>query len=136
MTMAVAPTRPILEVSQDSLLTLDGTAAQMLGLVRQAAVSLGLSLSLSALAENLLATDQISVSIMSVMRQRSAPPRLALVGRVLVKVTTENGAIHAGDLLVSASRSGYAMRCEGAVIGKVLEARDEGMGIILMLIMR
>jgi subtilisin family serine protease len=67
---------------------------------------------------------------------------LALVGRVPVKATTENGPIRLGDLLTSASKPGYAMRCEsaaqceGAIIGKALEALNEGEGFILMLVMR
>ena len=69
-------------------------------------------------------------------------PLLALVGRVPVKATTENGPIRPGDLLTSASKPGYAMRCgdvaqcEGAIIGKALEALAEGEGVILMLVMR
>lgn len=72
---------------------------------------------------------------------RSAP-LLALLGRVHVKATTENGPIRPGDLLTSASKLGYAMRCddihrcEGAIIGKALEALNEGEGVILMLAMR
>lgn len=53
---------------------------------------------------------------------------VALAGRVPVKVTTENGDIEKGDMLVSASRPGYAMKacgdtyCEaGIVVGKALE---------------
>jgi hypothetical protein len=51
-----------------------------------------------------------------------------------VKATTENGPIRPGDLLTSASKPGYAMRCEdihrceGAIIGKALEALDERRG--------
>jgi hypothetical protein len=69
-------------------------------------------------------------------------PLLALLGRVPVKATTENGPIRPGDLLTSASKPGYAMRCEdihrceGAIIGKALEALDTGEGVILMLVMR
>ena len=69
-------------------------------------------------------------------------PLLALLGRVPVKATTENGPIRPGDLLTSASKPGYAMRCgdvaqcEGAIIGKALEALAEGEGVILMLVMR
>jgi hypothetical protein len=69
-------------------------------------------------------------------------PLLALLGRVPVKATTENGPVRPGDLLTSASKPGYAMRCEnihrceGAIIGKALEALDEGEGVILMLVMR
>ena len=69
-------------------------------------------------------------------------PLLALMGRVKVKATAENGPISPGDLLVSASRPGYAMRCpdpgecEGAVIGKALEPLEHGVGEILVLLMR
>ena len=47
---------------------------------------------------------------------------IALSGRVPVKITNENGAIHVGDLLTSSTRDGYAMRATsaGAVIGRVL----------------
>jgi hypothetical protein len=47
---------------------------------------------------------------------------VALVGRVPVKVTNENGPIYAGDRLTSASRAGYAMRAyqSGRVLGEVL----------------
>jgi subtilisin family serine protease len=69
-------------------------------------------------------------------------PLLALLGRVPVKATTESGPIRPGDLLTSASKPGYAMRCEdihrceGAIIGKALEALDESEGVILVLLMR
>ncbi len=67
-------------------------------------------------------------------------PRLALSGRVPVKVTSENGAIHAGDLLVSASRPGHAMRAPespraGTVIGKAMQKLDRDSGQIEMLVM-
>jgi hypothetical protein len=67
---------------------------------------------------------------------------LALMGRVLVKVTDENGPVQPGDLLVSSNKVGHAMRCpepktcEGAMIGKALEPLEEGTGFILMLVMR
>jgi serine protease len=69
-------------------------------------------------------------------------PLLALLGRVPVKATTESGPIRPGDMLTSASKPGYAMRCvdvtqcEGAIIGKALEALDKGEGVILILLMR
>lgn len=69
-------------------------------------------------------------------------PLLALIGRVGVKVTAENGPIRLGDLLTSSSQPGYAMRCsdlkqcEGAIIGKALEPLAEGAGVIMMLVMR
>nr|BAL55178.1 peptidase S8/S53 [uncultured Acetothermia bacterium]BAL60219.1 peptidase S8/S53 [Candidatus Acetothermum autotrophicum] len=67
---------------------------------------------------------------------------LALIGRVPVRATTENGPIRPGDLLTSSSKPGYAMRCdearkcEGAIIGKALEALDGSDGVILMLVMK
>jgi len=63
-------------------------------------------------------------------------PVLAIAGRVPVKATTENGLIQIGDLLVSSSRPGYAMRCGnpqkavGAVVGKAMESLEEGTGVI------
>ena len=71
----------------------------------------------------------------------AARPLLALMGRVPVKATTENGPIRPGDLLTVSSKPGYAMRCadpkgcEGAIIGKALEALESGEGLILMLVM-
>jgi hypothetical protein len=52
---------------------------------------------------------------------------IALVGRVPVKVSTENGMIHTGDYLTSASVPGYAMKASvsGRVLGKALESLDE-----------
>jgi hypothetical protein len=48
---------------------------------------------------------------------------IALVGRVPVKVTTENGEILAGDRLTSASLAGYAMKATqaGRVLGQALD---------------
>jgi hypothetical protein len=48
---------------------------------------------------------------------------IALVGRVPVKVTTENGDIKAGDRLASSSTPGYALKATnaGRVVGTVLE---------------
>jgi hypothetical protein len=71
-----------------------------------------------------------------------ARPLLALVGRVHVKASAENGPIRPGDLLVSASKPGYAMRCpepvqcEGAILGKALEPLEQGTGTILILLAR
>lgn len=71
---------------------------------------------------------------------QKAMPRLALAGRVPVKSTNENGGIRAGDLLVSASRHGYAMRAPesplaGTVIGKAMQNLDAESGVIEMLVM-
>ena len=63
-------------------------------------------------------------------------PVLAIVGRVPVKVSTENGPIAVGDLLVSSSISGVAMKGDpavsiGAVVGKAMEALESGEGVIM-----
>ena len=66
---------------------------------------------------------------------------LALMGRVPVKATTENGPIRIGDLLIVSSKPGYAMRCfeidscDGTIIGKALEGLEKGKGKILVLVM-
>lgn len=59
---------------------------------------------------------------------------MAMVGRVPTKVSAENGAIKVGDLLVSSSAPGYAMKGTdrskmlGAVIGKALGSLESGTG--------
>ncbi len=65
---------------------------------------------------------------------------LAVIGIVPCKVTAENGAIARGDLLVTSSRPGYAMkgtnhrRMLGAVVGKALEVLPAGSGVIQVLV--
>jgi len=65
---------------------------------------------------------------------------LAIVGIVPCKVSTENGAIAPGDLLVSSSTPGHAMkgtdrgRMLGAVVGKALEPLAQGQGVIQVLV--
>ena len=65
---------------------------------------------------------------------------LALAGLVKCKATTENGAIKRGDLLVTSSKAGYAMRADidklkpGMVIGKALEPLEKGEGKISVII--
>jgi hypothetical protein len=51
---------------------------------------------------------------------------IALVGRVPVNITDENGPIHAGDYLTSSSTEGYAMRATqaGRALGTALEDMD------------
>ena len=63
-------------------------------------------------------------------------PVLAIAGRVPVKATAENGAISVGDLLVSSSVPGFAMKGEpdqsiGAVVGKAMEPLAGGEGTIM-----
>jgi hypothetical protein len=65
---------------------------------------------------------------------------MAVVGIVPAKVSAENGAIHPGDLLVSSSKLGYAMKGTdrsqmlGAVIGKAMGNLDAGTGVIEVLV--
>jgi len=65
---------------------------------------------------------------------------MAVVGIVPCKVTTENGPIAVGDLLVTSSKLGRAMkgtdrrRMLGTVVGKALERLDHGDGVIQVLV--
>ena len=65
---------------------------------------------------------------------------LAIVGIVPCKVSAENGAIAPGDLLVTSSRPGHAMkgtdraRMLGAVVAKALQPLGTGTGVILVLV--
>jgi len=65
---------------------------------------------------------------------------LAVVGIVPCKVTAENGPIMAGDLLVTSSTPGHAMkgtdrgRMLGAVVGNALEPLQKGTGVIQVLV--
>lgn len=61
---------------------------------------------------------------------------MAMIGIVPTKVSAENGPIHPGDLLVTSSKLGFAMkgtdrtRMLGAVLGKALGSLDSGTGVI------
>jgi len=78
--------------------------------------------------------------------RRQATPRtaeevpMALMGIVPTHVTAENGAIRPGDLLVTSSKVGYAMKGTdrnkmlGAVIGKSLGSLDADKGIVEVLV--
>jgi len=66
---------------------------------------------------------------------------LGVIGVIPTKVSGENGPIRRGDLLVTSSHAGYAMkgtdrgRMMGAVIGKALQPYDgTGTGVILVLV--
>ena len=68
---------------------------------------------------------------------------MAMVGRVPVKANTENGEIKRGDLLVTASTTGYVMKYDSSkderigmvgVVGMALEPLANGQGKILALI--
>ncbi len=65
---------------------------------------------------------------------------LAIVGIVPCKVTTTNGAIRRGDLLVTSDKPGYAMkgtsrrRMVGAIVGKAMQPLPSGDGVIQVLV--
>jgi hypothetical protein len=66
---------------------------------------------------------------------------MGVVGVLPTKVTTENGPIRRGDLLVTAATPGHAMRADpaalrvGVVLGKALEGFDgEGSGLVRVLV--
>lgn len=66
---------------------------------------------------------------------------MAMIGIVPTKVSAENGSIRPGDLLVTSTTLGYAMkgtdrnRMLGAVIGKALGSLDSGTGTIEVAVM-
>ena len=63
---------------------------------------------------------------------------LAVVGIAPCKVSTENGSIRPGDLLVTSGTPGHAMRDDdpqvGTVLGKALGSLDSGIGVIKILV--
>jgi len=65
---------------------------------------------------------------------------MAVVGIVPAKVSAENGPVKVGDLLVTSSTPGYAMkgtdrsRMLGAVVGKAMAKLDSGTGVIEVLV--
>jgi hypothetical protein len=65
---------------------------------------------------------------------------MAVIGIVPVKVSTENGPIHRGDILVTSSTPGYAMKGTDrsqmfqAVIGKAMASLESGSGVIEILV--
>ncbi|MCK6483664.1 MAG: hypothetical protein HUU22_14550 [Phycisphaerae bacterium] len=63
---------------------------------------------------------------------------VAVVGIVPCKVSAENGAIRPGDLLVTSTMPGHAMRDEnprpGTIVGKALGSQGEGTGVIRVLV--
>jgi hypothetical protein len=71
---------------------------------------------------------------------RDAELPMAMVGIVPTKVSAENGPIKKGDLLVTSSTAGYAMkgtdlgRMLGAVVGKALGNLESGRGAIEVLV--
>jgi len=64
---------------------------------------------------------------------------VTLLGIVPCKVSAENGPIRLGDLLVTSSTAGHAMRADdppaGTILGKALEAFEDDAGLIQVLVM-
>jgi hypothetical protein len=94
----------------------------------------------SALVAGVISTNPGMVLGTGSIENPSTSPRLALAGRVPVKVSAENGPIRPGDLLVSSSTPGHAMKAPtnpaaGTVIGKALGSLDSGKGTVPMLVM-
>ncbi|MEO5936207.1 MAG: hypothetical protein ABIP81_03250, partial [Terriglobales bacterium] len=64
----------------------------------------------------------------------------AVIGIVPCKVTDEGGPIARGDLLVTSSTPGHAMkgtnrsRMLGAIVGKAMQPLERGKGVIEILI--
>lgn len=81
-------------------------------------------------------TDFSSIGHGSI-REEDNPIPVTLNGRVLVKVTNENGAIIPGDPLTSSSSPGVAMKAtkSGPIVGKALGSYDgPGVGKIITFI--
>jgi hypothetical protein len=72
--------------------------------------------------------------------KREGTVAVALTGRVWVKCDATRRAIHAGDLLTTADRAGYAMavedhdRAQGAILGKAMSSLETGTGMVLALV--
>jgi hypothetical protein len=72
--------------------------------------------------------------------KRDSEIPMAMVGIVPTKVSAENGSIRRGDLLVTSSTEGYAMkgtdpsRMLGAIVGKAMGSLDSGSGVIEVLV--
>lgn len=83
-------------------------------------------------------TDESGTYTRPEMKEMFGEIPLAVVGIVPCKVSAENGAINPGDLLVTSSTPGHAMRDEkpgvGTVIGKSLESLASGSGVIRVLV--
>ncbi len=66
--------------------------------------------------------------------------RIALVGQVYCKADAQYGAIGVGDLLTTSPTPGHAMRASeterafGAILGKAMESRESGRGLLRVLV--
>jgi len=121
------------EYSAGDLLVIDPTANRQLALSQQPYSTLVAGI--YSTKPGLLGSPR---GIEEVTTTREIP--LAVVGIVPCRVTTENGAIQPGDLLVTSSTAGHAMKGTdrqkmlGAVVGKALGSLDHGTGVIEVLV--
>jgi hypothetical protein len=94
----------------------------------------------STMVSGIFATKPGLMGSRESLDEDSAQVPMGMIGIIPTKVTTENGPIHKGDLLVSSSTAGYAMkgtdrnRMLGAVIGKALGDLESGTGVIQVLV--
>lgn len=98
------------------------------------------SVSYSTLVAGIYSTKPGLLGRRQTGEDRDAELPMAMVGIVPTKVSAENGPIKKGDLLVTSSTAGYAMkgtdpgRMIGAVVGKALGNLDSSTGLIEVLI--
>lgn len=94
----------------------------------------------SAMVAGIYATKPGVVGRRQALTDSTEDIPMAMVGVVPTKVSAENGPIQRGDLLVTSSTAGYAMkgtdrgRMLGAVIGKAMGELDSGTGVIEVLV--
>jgi hypothetical protein len=94
----------------------------------------------STMVAGIVATKPGVVGLRAEVAKLSDNVPMAMVGVVPTKVSAENGPIHRGDLLVTASLPGYAMkgtdrgRMLGTVIGKAMGSLNAGTGVIEVLV--
>jgi hypothetical protein len=92
----------------------------------------------SSLKQTKLVAGVVSTNPGIILGTNTTGTDLAVAGRVPAKVNDENGAIAVGDLLVTSSTAGEAMRCtencQGAILGKAMEPLAKGHGVIDVLV--
>jgi len=94
----------------------------------------------STMVAGIYSTRPGTVGRRQLTAKRDSEIPMAMVGIVPTRVSAENGPIHRGDLLVTASLEGYAMkgtdrgRMLGAVIGKAMGTLESGTGVIEVLV--
>lgn len=94
----------------------------------------------SALVAGIYATKPRAIGRRQNLSASADELPMAMVGIVPTKVAAENGPIHKGDLLVTSSAKGYAIKktdrsqLVGAVLGKARCSLNSGTGVIQVLV--